>query len=191
MEATASAARKNPILLGKDTVILGWTDEITQARAFSADSVLDLASHWTQSEFNVFGDLSLHQARFNPGTSIVVEQDLTFANDAGTHPLVVNTDGTTGETNNLNLVPPPCVDGPVLKFMESNAPNAVYTCPKSICAEAKQQVAQDQAQLANLQNEKNGPMCKGSAEIQCLKAVTALETKLENDIAFERKKCAP
>jgi len=189
MKGIASAGNKDPLVFPTDTVLIGWTDVVPEARAFSADSVLDLASHWTQSEFNVFGDLTFHLARFNRGTAIEVEQKLTFANDLVPKPLMVNTDGTTGETNNLNLVPPPCVDGPVLRFMESNTPNAVFTCPKSSCTEAKERVAQDQEQLAKLQKERNGPTCKGLAEYECSKAVSAVETKLANDIAFSLKEC--
>jgi hypothetical protein len=174
---------------GRDTVLLGWTDGVAQAIAFSADSVLDLAAHWTQSEFNVFGDLTFHQARFNPGTSIVVSQALTFANDTVTSPLTFNTDGTTGETNNLNLVRPPCVEGPTLSFMESNVPGATHACP-NFCAMAKELVAQDQAQLTKLQNERNDPMCAGPAVFECSQAVRALATKLANDIALEKKDCA-
>jgi hypothetical protein len=89
MEGVVSAS-------GNDTVYLGWTDGVTQAIAYSQDSKLDLAANWTQSEFNVFGDLTWHQARFDPNTSIVVAQSLTFANNTAAKPLSRSSGGTTG-----------------------------------------------------------------------------------------------
>jgi hypothetical protein len=178
---------------GKDTVFLGWTDGVTQAMAYSQDSMLDLAAHWTQSEFNVFGDLTWHQARFDPNTSIVVYQALTFANDAAARPLSAIMGGTTGETNNLDLVNPPCVQGPLLSFMESNAPNAGYACPKplNLCAASQKQVAYDRVQLAKLESERTGPTCKGPALFECTQAIRAEQNALTADAAIEKKNCAP
>ena len=175
----------------KDTVYLGWNDGVIQAAAYSQDSKLDLGAHWTQSEFNVFGDLTWHQARFNPNSSIVVNQALTFANDAAAKPLSAGVGGTTGETNNLDLVNPPCVLGPFLSFKESNAPHASYVCPNPLCTDSQKQVAADQAQLAKLEAARSGPTCKGAALFECTQAIRAEQNILTADTAIERQNCAP
>jgi len=68
------------------------------------DSVLDIASVWTQAEFNVVGDNEYSQAQFNLWSSIPVTLVLTDgSNSAPTCVPPQYYDGTTGETNNLNL----------------------------------------------------------------------------------------
>jgi hypothetical protein len=60
-----------------------------------------LSDGWTGSEFNIFGIGGGSQADFNAGTALTVEIDLT---DGTTDvPTCQARDGTTGETNNLNL----------------------------------------------------------------------------------------
>jgi hypothetical protein len=181
MEGVATAS-------GNDTVYLGWTDGVTQAIAYSQDSKLDLAANWTQSEFNVFGDLTLHQARFDPNTSIVVAQSLTFANNTAAQPLSASSGSTTGETN-LDLVQPPCVLGPVLTFKESNISNASYACPKplNLCAAAKELVSADQKQLAKLQAALTGPTCRGPARFECTQAIKNEQTMLSAAEVEEKK----
>jgi hypothetical protein len=77
------------------------------------DSVLDIGTVWTQAEFNVVGDIDYSEADFNVGSSITVQ--LGIENGSGspyppTGPAAVVCllppfpgQGTTGETNNLNL----------------------------------------------------------------------------------------
>jgi hypothetical protein len=68
------------------------------------DSVLDIATVWTQAEFNVVGDNESSQAQFNPWSSIPVTLVLTDgSNSAPTCVPPQDFEGTTGETNNLNL----------------------------------------------------------------------------------------
>jgi hypothetical protein len=71
--------------------------------ACDADSELNIASVWDKTEFGIFGDGGGSQAQFNFGTSFV---ELLQVNDGtGTAPACHGAEGTTGETNNLNLSP--------------------------------------------------------------------------------------
>ncbi|MGB8539600.1 MAG: hypothetical protein WCD57_24460 [Acidobacteriaceae bacterium] len=183
MEAATSAG-------GNDTVYLGWTDQVPQVMAYSQDSKLELAANWTQSEFNVLGDLTLHQAKFNPNTSIIVYQDLTFANNPAKNPLTAGEGGTSGETNNLDLVTPACVQGSLLHFEETNLRHEPLTCP-SLCDDDKKLVAFDQAQIAKSQAELTGPTCRGPARFECTQTIKNEQTMLSAAIAQEKKDCAP
>jgi len=66
------------------------------------DGIVNLYQHWTQSEFNVFGDGSGSEANFNLGTSIGVSTALLTESGSGISSSCAN-NGTTGETNNLFL----------------------------------------------------------------------------------------
>lgn len=99
--------------------------------ALSAASVLNLSQGWTQSEFNVFGEGNSSQANFNPGATIVV-QTLTSNGVPGSGSYQQKS--TTGETNNLTLVPNSVcqIGGPApgIRFTESNVPGATASgCP--------------------------------------------------------------
>lgn len=84
---------------GKDTLI--FTVGTTAYSTGGKDSVVDLATDWYQSEFNVIGDGGGSKAVFNKGTSITVRIAVT---DGTTNaPKCVSNAGTTAETNNLNL----------------------------------------------------------------------------------------
>jgi hypothetical protein len=65
------------------------------------DSVVDLATAWVASEFNIVGDGGGSEARFNKGSSVTVNIALTDGSTAA--PTCAARDGTTGETNNLTL----------------------------------------------------------------------------------------
>ncbi len=84
------------------------------------DSVVDLATAWTESEFNVFGDGGGSQADFNTGSSITVE--IAVTNGTTNAPTCASDAGTTGETNNLNLGSCAGEGGatPYIEFTESN-----------------------------------------------------------------------
>jgi hypothetical protein len=74
------------------------------ANAYSTtgqDSVMFLAEGWNGSEFNVIGDGGGSEAVFNTGTALSVEIDVTDGTTEA--PTCQAHDGTTGETNNLNL----------------------------------------------------------------------------------------
>jgi len=62
------------------------------------DSVLDIATVWDQSEFNIFGDGGGSEAVLNSGSAITVN---VAAQYGSTTAPTCGGDGTTGETNNL------------------------------------------------------------------------------------------
>lgn len=87
------------------------------------DTVMYLADGWTDSEFNVIGDGGGSQANFNSGTSLTVRIEVTDGTNA--KPVCQGNDGTTGETNNLNLGTCKAKKGknggsPAVQFVESN-----------------------------------------------------------------------
>jgi hypothetical protein len=102
------------------------TDKLTMTtdtKAYSTsgpDSVVSLAGYWMQSEFNIIGDGGGSSATFNSGTSLTVNIALKTSSSAV--PVCKGDDGTTGETNNLNLGKCTAKGGskPTVKFLESN-----------------------------------------------------------------------
>jgi hypothetical protein len=85
------------------------------------DSVVHLATVWTEAEFNVVGNAGGSRADFNNGASVFVLVRVTDGSTKAPHCL--RNAGTTGESNNLNLGP--CVTGtvgknPAIEFVESN-----------------------------------------------------------------------
>jgi hypothetical protein len=102
---------------GNDTVTFA---NGTQAYSVTApDSVLGIGTVWYQSEFNVFGDAGGSEAVFNTGTEIVVNVAEQYGATAA--PTCELNDGTTAETNNLNLSPCETAGGatPAIQFTES------------------------------------------------------------------------
>jgi hypothetical protein len=106
----------------------GGTDAATvtyDGKAFTAtvaDKLTDIASGWTQAEFNVLGNAGGSRADFNSGASLTVRVALT--DGSTTAPTCVSPsdyDGTTGETNNLNLGTCTAAGGstPSIEFTES------------------------------------------------------------------------
>jgi hypothetical protein len=85
-----------------------------------ADSVVDLATGWTGSEFNIIGDGGGGQARFNTGSSMTVM--IQVNNGTSNTPTCQSDAGTTGETNNLNLGACTAHGGsaPYIQFTQSN-----------------------------------------------------------------------
>jgi len=75
---------------------------------------------WKQSEFNVVGDAGGSRADFNEPVSITVKVALTDGSSSA--PTCVADDGTTGESNNLNLGSCSTASGssPYIQFVESN-----------------------------------------------------------------------
>jgi hypothetical protein len=103
---------------GNDTVVFS-----NGAQAFSMsarDSVVNIAQVWRQSEFNIVGDAGGSIADFNAGSSVTVQVTLTDGSNAA--PQCLANDGTTGETNNLNLGACATAGGaaPAIQFTESN-----------------------------------------------------------------------
>ncbi len=85
-----------------------------------SDHVVDLATAWQQSEFNIIGDGGGSKAVFNTGSHITVRIAVTDGSSSA--PTCVANGGTTGETNNLNLGT--CTGtggtGPHIQFVEHN-----------------------------------------------------------------------
>jgi hypothetical protein len=88
----------------------GGTDAATvtyDTEAYTAtvsDRLTDIASGWTQAEFNVLGNAGGSKADFNTGSSVTVK--VAVSDGSSTAPTCVSPsedDGTTGETNNLTL----------------------------------------------------------------------------------------
>jgi hypothetical protein len=116
------------------------TDEATVTyggeayKATVPDSYTDIASVWNQAEFNVVGNSGGSEAEFNSGASIIVQVAVT--DGSANAPSCALNSGTTGESNNLNLVPsnnsPVCCPfggaSPGIVFMESNATIAAPAC---------------------------------------------------------------
>ena len=88
-------------------VVPGGNDTVTfvngtQAYSVSAsDGVLGVATVWTQSEFNVFGDAGGSEAEFNASASVTVH--VAVQDGSTSAPACLANAGTTGETNNFNL----------------------------------------------------------------------------------------
>jgi len=89
------------------TAVAGGIDTLkfmTQTDAYSVtnnDDMVYLADFWQGVEFNIVGPGGGSEAVFNAGTSIKINIDET--DGTTTAPNCVANDGTTGETNNLNL----------------------------------------------------------------------------------------
>jgi hypothetical protein len=105
-------------------VVPGGNDQVTfvngsQAyNASASDSVLGMATVWTQSEFNVVGDAGLSEAEFNASASVTV--NVAVQDGSTSAPTCLN-GGTTGETNNFNLGSCIAAGGatPSIQFTES------------------------------------------------------------------------
>jgi hypothetical protein len=85
-----------------------------------SDSVVDLATAWKESEFNIIGDGNGSEANFNSGSSVTVK--VAVSNGTKNAPTCASNAGTTGETNNLNLGSCAGTGGssPYIEFIESN-----------------------------------------------------------------------
>jgi hypothetical protein len=104
---------------GVDTLVL-----TTKTNAYSTtgnDTVVYLASGWNAVEFNIIGDGGGSEAVFNTGTSL--SDEIVLTDGQTTAPTCQPHDGTTGETNNLNLGSCTASGGssPSVEFTESLA----------------------------------------------------------------------
>jgi hypothetical protein len=84
---------------GVDTLV--FTLGTTAYSFTEPDSVVDLATAWTASEFNIFGDGNGSAATFNPLSSLTVK--VAVSNGTEDQPTCVKQGSTTGETSNLSL----------------------------------------------------------------------------------------
>lgn len=87
---------------------------------------------WNTVEFNIVGDCCSREATFNNGATIGLRLDLGTVDHSVASPICAPppyAGGTTGETNNLNLVPASCcpISGvltnglPAITYLETNA----------------------------------------------------------------------
>lgn len=106
------------VAAGNDTLV--FTAGTIAYSTAGKDSVVDLATDWHESEFNVIGDGDGSEAVFNSGSSIKVK--IAVTDGSTTAPTCVSNAGTTGETNNLKLKSCSAVGGtaPYIAFVESN-----------------------------------------------------------------------
>jgi sugar lactone lactonase YvrE len=102
---------------GNDTVV--FFNGTNAYNITASDSVLSIATVWNQSEFNVVGDAGSSQAQFNAGSVITVNVAAQYGST--TTPTCPSGAGTTGETNNLNLLPCSATGGATtsIQFIES------------------------------------------------------------------------
>ncbi len=103
---------------GLDTLVM-----TVGTKAYSTtgeDSVVDLATAWKESEFNIIGDGGGSEASFNTASSITVK--IAVTNGTTKAPKCASNAGTTAETNNLNLGKCAGTGGatPYIEFTESN-----------------------------------------------------------------------
>lgn len=103
---------------GIDTLV--FTAEKHAYSTTGPDTVVDLATAWTESEFNIVGDGDGSEATFNSGSSVTVK--VAVSNGTRNAPTCASNAGTTAETNNLNLGG--CTGTgaatPYIEFVESN-----------------------------------------------------------------------
>jgi len=90
------------------SAVSGGNDSVTFTHGTKAytvtapDSVLDIATAWNESEFNVVGDAGGSEAVFDTSAAITVNVAATFSSSSSKAACEANS-GTTGETNSLTL----------------------------------------------------------------------------------------
>ena len=103
------------------------------ASASNTGTVLGLADFWNNAEFNIVGDCCGSTANFNSGVTLKVS---TQVNSGTTAAPACGIAGTTGETNNTNLVAPcTTIKGskPGISFSESNPPGSIWVYTGTPC----------------------------------------------------------
>ena len=111
LTSTASAGGNDKVTFSNGT----FAESVT-----AKDSVLQIGTVWTESEFNVIGNAGGSRADFNTGSSVTVH--VAVSDGSISAPTCAANAGTTGETNNLNLGACTAKGGamPSIKFTESN-----------------------------------------------------------------------
>ena len=102
---------------GKDSLVFAnGTDAYTTSEE---DSITNLASAWTSSEFNIIGDGGGTEAVFDKSASIEVK--IAVKDGSTSAPTCAKNAGTTGETNNRDLGTCKASSGsePSIEFTES------------------------------------------------------------------------
>jgi hypothetical protein len=125
-QVTASAGSST------DTIVISGPGGV--ATASNGDNVLSLANYWNNAEFNIVGDGNGSTANFNSGVTIGVRTIVYSGTSAAPDCAIA---GTTGETNNTNLVAPCSAIGgstPGIIFSESNPPGSIWTYTGTPCS---------------------------------------------------------
>jgi hypothetical protein len=122
-----------------DTVIV--TTGPGQMHAATNTSLVDLSLSWTYADFNVLGDASYGEAIFSSGTTLAVQ--LLTDSGSTSPPACGPADSTTGESNDLSIVPGSCCtfggSSPGVLWTESNASAPIaYACPSGSCGAANE-----------------------------------------------------
>ena len=121
IENLASLSVTGSVSQTLDTAIIsvGVNDLYAQAN----DSILNLSQYWSFAEFNIFGDGGSSEAMLNAidqHTGVTVGVQLSLST-----PGICINESTTGESNNLTLVPNSCCatggPSPTIQFLESSA----------------------------------------------------------------------
>lgn len=111
---------------GTDVATVTFDGEAWAAGVY--DYYTDIASGWSQAEFNVFGNAGGSEAVFNTGSNITVNLAVNDGSTAAPTCIAPSSDaGTTGETNNLTLSSTCTASGgstPGIQFTENNGPPA-------------------------------------------------------------------
>jgi len=110
--ATAGGTDKATVTFGTEAFIATVSDTFT-----------DIASGWSEAEFNVLGNAGGSEAEFNTPVSLTAK--IAVSDGSTTAPTCLppsDIDGTTGETNNLNAGTCTATGGsaPFIQFTESN-----------------------------------------------------------------------
>jgi hypothetical protein len=86
------------------------------------DSITNLSTAWNSNEFNIIGDGGGTEATFNAGATVRVRIGVDANGPSTAAPQCIANDGTTGETNNLNLGACSAFGGeePSIEFTESD-----------------------------------------------------------------------
>src|SRR4051794_20787654 len=113
---------------GNDDVKMFVNSTTPTAAVTNAASTLNLAAVWKDAEFLVVGDCCNAQANFNAGSTIVVR---TTVHHGRKNAPSCQSEGFTGETNNLNLVGTPSVGtgaSPAIVSRQSNTETTSAGC---------------------------------------------------------------
>lgn len=106
---------------GSDAATVTYSGEAYTATV--KDSYTDIASGWSEAEFNVLGNAGGSEAEFNSGSSITAKVALTYGSTTAPTCLSPSKDaGTTGETNNLTAGTCTATGGsaPYIEFTETD-----------------------------------------------------------------------
>ena len=127
MQAKATDLQNMSVTGSGTGVTVTWNGAMISAP--DTGIIPDLASNWSDAEFNVFGDGGAGEASFSGNTTITVRVQVETGINIAPNCIVAS---YTGETNNLNLISTPTMEPkkqyPSIIFDEGNA-----TTPQS-CA---------------------------------------------------------